>query len=490
MAQHIIIGAGPAGVAAAETIRARDADAAVTLISHEPAYSRMVLPYYLAKEIPEKHVLTGHQDYFTERNIEAILGIGVQQVDAGQKTITLSDGTIRAFDSLLIATGSSAQQAPIPGTDLEGVYSFWTLADARKVMTKAQETADTPRAVLIGAGFIGFIVLNAMAKLNWKLSVVEAENQVLQRMLDTTGAGAVEGWLTARDIAVHTGTQVQEIRRDAAGTLSLSLSSGDSINADIVIMATGIRPNIEFLSGSGVEVTQEGIPVDDQMQTNIPGIYAAGDVAIGPDILTGRTAATTAGSAHAIQPTAVDHGRIAGANMAGQETHYAGSLLLNVLDVVNLHCASFGLWRDAGHETTTVLNASRPIYRKYVWHADRIVGALFVGPIDDVTLLNDVGMVKGLIQTQQPLGDWAAYVKAHPTDIRRAYVASGAAQTLIGRTLLRAPSRDRAYRVDGKTPPTWNTSDKFANHALLVNTQSEHYRELHPTPTPGIGKAE
>jgi NAD(P)H-nitrite reductase large subunit len=444
----------------------------------------MVLPYYLAKEIPEKHVLTGNQDYFTERNIEAILGTGVQQVDGAQKTITLSDGTIRAFDSLLIATGSSAQQAPIPGTDLDGVYSFWTLDDAQKVMAKAQ---GTPSAVLIGAGFIGFIVLNAMAKLNWKLSVVEAENQVLPRMLDTTGAGAVEGWLTARAIAVHTGTQVQAIRRDAGGSLSLSLSSGQNIEADIVIMATGIRPNIAFLSGSGVEVTPEGIPVNDQMQTNIPGIYAAGDVAIGPDILTGRTAVKTAGSAHAIQPTAVDHGRIAGANMAGQEIHYAGSLLLNVLDVVNLHCASFGLWRDEGHEMTSVFNASRPIYRKYVWHADRIVGALFVGPIDDVTMLNDVGMVKGLIQTQQPLGDWAEYVKAHPTDIRRAYVASGAAQVLIGRTLLGAPSRDRAYRVDGKTPPKW---DKSANHTPLVSTQSAHYRELNPTPTPGIGKAE
>ncbi len=487
MAQHIIIGAGPAGVAAAETIRARDADAAVTLISNEPAYSRMVLPYYLAKEIPEKHVLTGNQDYFTERNIEAIFGTGVQQADGAHKTITLRDGTTRAFDTLLIATGSSAQHPPIPGTDLEGVYSFWTLDDAQQVIAKAQDKADTPRAVLIGAGFIGFIVLNAMAKLNWKLSVVEAESQVLPRMLDTTGAGAVEGWLTARDIAVHTGTQVQEIRRDAAGQLSLSLSSGQNIEADIVIMATGIRPNIAFLSGSGVEVTPEGIPVNDQMQTNLPGIYAAGDVAIGPDILTGRTAVKTAGSAHAIQPTAVDHGRIAGANMAGQETHYAGSLLLNVLDVVNLHCASFGLWRDEGHEMTTVFNASRPIYRKYVWHKDRIVGALFVGPIDDVTMLNDVGMVKGLIQTQQPLGDWAEYVKTHPTDIRRAYVASGAAQVLIGRTLLGAPSRDRAYRVDGKIPPKW---DKSANHAPLVNTQSEHYRELNPTPTPGIGKAD
>ena len=268
MAQHIIIGAGPAGVAAAETIRAHDADASVSLISNEPAYSRMVLPYYLAQEIPEKHVLTGDRDYFAERGIEALLGTAVSRVDGGHKTLTLSDGTTRAFDSLLIATGSSAQQPPIPGSDLEGVYSFWTLDDAQKVIAKAQAT---PSAVLIGAGFIGFIVLNAMAKLNWKLSVVEAENQVLPRMLDATGAGAVEGWLAARDIAVHTATQVQEIQRNADGKLSLALSSGQTLEADLVIMATGIRPNSDFLAGSGVGVEPGGIPVDDRMQTNVPG---------------------------------------------------------------------------------------------------------------------------------------------------------------------------------------------------------------------------
>jgi NAD(P)H-nitrite reductase large subunit len=476
MAHHIIIGGGPAGVAAAETIRATAGpEAQITLISNEPAYSRMVLPYYLANDIPERHVLTGDAAYFEQHGITSVLG-QVEKVDTQARTVTLGDGASHAFDTLLIATGSSAQRPPIAGVEQEGVYTFWTLEDAKQVMAKAQ---GTPRAVLIGAGFIGFIVLNAMAKLDWNLSVVETEAQVLPRMLDATGAQAVEGWLTSQHVAVHTGAQVQSISREGE-SLSLALSSGASLSADIVILATGIQPNLGFLDGSGIQV-DGGIVVDDRMQTNMPGIYAAGDVAAGPDLLNGSAAV------HAIQPTAVDHGRIAGANMAGKETHYPGSLLLNVLDVVNLHCASFGLWRDEGHDTTTVFNASRPIYRKYVWHQDRIVGALFVGPIDDVTMLNDVGMVKGLIQTQQPLGDWADYIKAHPTDIRRAYVASGAAQALIGRTLLGAPSRDRAYRVDGKTPPVW---DKTANHAPLISTQSEHYRELNPTPTPGIGKAD
>ena len=338
------------------------------------AYSRMVLPYYLANDIPERHVLTGDAAYFEQHGITSVSG-QVEKVDTQARTVTLSDGSNHTFDTLLIATGSSAQRPPIAGINQEGVYTFWTLEDAKQVMAKAQ---GTPRAVLIGAGFIGFIVLNAMAKLDWKLSVVETEAQVLPRMLDATGAQAVEGWLTAggrsRKVAVHTGAQVQSISREGEA-LSLSLSNGASLNTDIVILATGIQPNLGFLNGSGIHV-DGGIVVDDRMQTNIPGIYAAGDVAAGPDLLNGSPAV------HAIQPTAVDHGRIAGANMAGRETHYPGSLLLNVLDVINLHCASFGQWRtDADESITTVWNPTRPLYRKYVWDDDCMVGALFVGPI-------------------------------------------------------------------------------------------------------------
>jgi NAD(P)H-nitrite reductase large subunit len=474
MARHVIIGSGPAGTAAIEAIRANDQMSSITLISDEPAYSRMVLPYYLAREIPETQVMIGDQAYFDRQKVDARLGVRVQKVDAQGRSITLSDDTTVPFDTLLIATGSSAQRPPIPGVNQEGVYTFWTLADARKAIVKGQ---GTPEAVLVGAGFIGFIVLNAMAKLGWKLSVVEMEGQVLPRMLDKQGATAVEGWLRNRNVALHTSAQVREIAKASNGKLTLSLSTGSSISADIVILATGIRPNLEFLAGSGI-ATNGGVTVNDRMQTNIAGIYAAGDVAAGPDLLTGGSAV------HAIQPTAVDHGRIAGANMSGKEIHYPGSLLINVLDVVKLHCASFGVWREEGREVTTVANPTRPIYRKYVWEGDRLVGALFVGPIDDVTMLNDVGMAKGLIQAKKSLGTWAQYVRSHPTDLRRAYVASGVADALIRQTLLGAPARDRDFRVNGLKPAAWNK----APHATLVGTRPNKYTELKPTPVTGMGK--
>ncbi|MBI3756901.1 MAG: NAD(P)/FAD-dependent oxidoreductase [Deltaproteobacteria bacterium] len=475
MPRHVIIGGGPAGTAAIEAIRATDQASSITLVSDEPAYSRMVLPYYLAQEISESHVLIGDQAYFRRQNVEPVLGVRVQKVDAQARTLTLSDGKILPFDTLLIATGSSAQRPAIPGADLDGVHTFWTLDDARKTIAEGQ---GKPEAVLVGAGFIGFIVLNAMAKLGWRLSVVEMADQVLPRMLDAQGAGAVAGWLRARGVALHTSAQVNGVTKEANGKLQLSLSTGATLSADLVILATGIQANTSFLADSGIAMNGAGVVVDDRMQTNIAGIYAAGDVAAGPDLLTG------AASIHAIQPTAVDHGRIAGANMAGKETHYPGSLLINVLDVVNLHCASFGVWREEGRETTIVSNPTRPLYRKYVWEGDRMVGALFVGPIEDVTMLNDVGMAKGMIQTKTPLGAWAQHIRSHPTDLRRAYIANGVAAALVQRTLLGAPAHDRNYRLNGLQPERWSN----ANHALLVNSRPTKYTELKPTPTPGIGK--
>ena len=475
MARHVILGGGPAGIAAIDTIREIEGPgASITLVSDEPAYSRMVLPYYLAQEIAESHVGIGDNNYFTRQKVEARLGVRAQAVNSSARTVTLSDGSTLPFDNLLIATGSSAQRPPFPGANLDGVYTFWTLDDARKTLAKGQ---GTPEAVLVGAGFIGFIVLNAMAKRGWKLSVVEMEQHVLPRMLDRQGAVAVEGWLRNRGVALHSGAQVREISRDTSGKLTLTLSTGVTIRADLVILATGIKPNVEFLSGSGITING-GVVVNDRLQTNIPGIYAAGDVAAGNDLLSGAPAI------HAIQPTAVDHGRVAGANMAGKETHYPGSLLINVLDVISLHCASFGIWHEEGRKITTVSNPTRPLYRKYVWEEDRLVGALFVGPIDDVTMLNDVGMAKGLIQAKKPLGIWADYVRSHPTDLRRAYVASGVANALIPQTLLGAASQEREYRVNGLTPTPWHK----APHATLVQTRPVKYTELKPTPTPGIGK--
>ena len=461
MPRHLIIGGGPAAINAIETIRDIDGGSSpVTMVSDEPAYARMVLPYWLANQIPEKQIYTANDGYLDALQVERHIGARVTRVDPGGQNVALEDGRTLPFDNLLIATGSSATIPPIPGANLAGVLPLWTQAHTESVLQATRGLAK-PEVLFIGAGFIGFIVLNAMYKRGWKLHVVEIAAHVLPRMLDADSARLVETWLRQKGVSLHLGTTAQGIV-DIKGRKRVSLANGTVVDCDLVIVATGIRANTDLVAGSGIKVDQ-GILVNDRMQTNFPFIYAAGDVAQGPDLLNEHPAV------HAIQTTAVDHGRIAGANMAGQEVRYPGSLLMNILDACGLQCASFGRWGEAAAEAMSIHNATRFIYRKLLWTGDEITGAVFVGPANDLGMLNDVGMVKGIMQTRTRLGEWKEFLRVNPFDIRRPYVAQKVAQTLAGTTLLGRPSKARQYRFQNLQPAPQVTDT--AAHQLFVTAK-------------------
>jgi NAD(P)H-nitrite reductase large subunit len=461
MTRHVIIGGGPAAINAVETIRDIDNGASrITLVSDEPAYARMVLPYWLAGRIPEQQVFTADDAYYDRLKVVRHIGRRATKIDPPGKTVTLDDGQTLPFDNLLIATGSSATIPPIPGANLPGVHPLWTLAHTKAVL-KAAEGKAKPEVVFVGAGFIGFIVLNAMYKRGWKLHVVEMADHVLPRMLDAESAGLVERWLQNKGVTLHLGTTVTGIAENN-GRKRVGLADGRAIDADLVIIATGIRPNIDLVNGAGI-ATDQAILVNDRMQTNFAHVYAAGDVAQGPDLYGDKPAI------HAIQTTAVDHGRVAGANMAGQEVRYPGSLLMNILDACGLQCASFGRWHEPNVETLKIVNADQPVCRKLLWTGDAITGAVFVGRANDLGMLNDVGMVKGIMQTRTPLGEWKAFLTANPFDVRRPYVALKVAQMLAGATLLGRPSRARGYRFEGRQPGPQVT--QAAAHLAFVRSK-------------------
>jgi NAD(P)H-nitrite reductase large subunit len=458
--QHVIIGAGPVATNAIEAIRQFDSgQSEITLVSDEPAHSRMALPYWLAGKIPREHIYTGDAAYFQRLGVQTRIGVRATRIDPQTKTLALSDGSNLQFDKLLIATGASPRVPTITGIDLDGVQPLWTLDHTQRVLD-ATGHLNRPRVVLVGAGFIGFIVLNAMFKRGWNLAVVEQQAHVLPRMLDGGAARLVESWLAARNVQVHTGTSVNAIQQDDDGTKSIRLGNGTVLNADIVIVATGIRPNLDLVDGTGIQI-DVGILVNDRMQTNFPHIYAGGDVAQGPVLLGDRRAI------HAIQPTAVDHGRVAGANMAGQDVRYPGSLLMNIVDVCGLQCASFANWNDAAAEEMTISNATRFVYRKLLWRDDQMVGAIFAGRADDMGMLNDVGMVKGILQTLTRLGTWKQYLAENPFDIRRAYIASAVAQKLATTTLLGQPTLARQFHFGGAKP----AASIGTPHAIYVGTK-------------------
>ena len=480
--RHMVVGGGPAGIFAIETIREVDPGASITLVSDEPPYSRMVLPYHIAGQIPEAHVYTGDTAYWQRLGVTAVTGRRVTAIEPDRGRLVVSDGSSVPFDELLLATGSSPVQPDIPGARGERVYNLWTLADAQRTLRVLDRVngrviggvngGRKARVVFIGAGFIGFIVLNALAKIGCALEVVELEGQILPRMLDPEAAGLGRRWLETRGIGVHTGVRAVEIG-DADGGKTVRLSSGATLRSELVVMAIGVRPNVDLARSAGLRV-DHGIVVDHHLRTSTGHVYAAGDCAQGPDLSTGGLAV------HAIQPTAVEHGRVAGANMAGRPTRYAGSLSMNILDVVGLQCASFGLWRGDGRETTVVTNPGRPVYRKLVWEGDRVVGAILLGPAEDVALLNDLGMVKGLIQTQVSLGPWARELKANPMDVRRAFVAAGTPAALLDRTLLGRRLDAQRYRFEDRVP----------QHAAERAAQVLEQIKLDPTRGKGGGTRE
>ena len=406
--RHVIVGAGPAGVVAAETIRRREPGAEITLIGGEAGepYARMAIPYFLTGKIGENGAaLRKTRDHYKALNIRVVSGRAAK-LDAQKRELTLADGTRLPFDRLLIATGASAVSPPIPGIDLSGVHNCWTLDDARAIVARAQKGADV---VLIGAGFIGGIILESLVERGVKLTVIESESRMLPKMMDDAGGALIRHWCESKGITVLTGTRTKGIEK-AGGKLAVVLDKGAALPADLVVVATGVKANTDFLAGSGIAL-DGGVVVDSHLSAHGDVIFAAGDCARGPDFSGGFMV-------HAIQPTAVEHGRIAAVNMTGGNARYKGSLIMNVLDTAGLISASFGHWQGGhGGEEASALDAGAFRYTHLSFADGRLVGALVIGRTDHV------GAIRGLIQCRTPLGAWKARLMRDPTRVAEAFVS-------------------------------------------------------------------
>ncbi len=406
--KHVIIGAGPAGVIAAEHLRKVQPDSTVTIINDEPEppYSRMAIPYYLIGRINEAGTyLRKSGSHFADAGIE-IMQDRVSSIDAKSKKLSLEDGKSIDYDKLLIATGSHPIRPPIPGMDLPGVHSCWTLEDGRQIAAKATKGSNV---VLMGAGFIGCIILEALASRGVNLTVIEMDDRMVPRMMDQNSGNLIKKWCQDKGVAVHTSTRVESIA-EAGKTLKVALDNGEVVDADIVISATGVKSNIQFLEGSGIE-TEFGVLVNNRLQSSNADIYAAGDVCQGKDFSTGEY------SVQAIQPTAADHGRIAAMNMMGRETIHQGSINLNVLDTLGLISSSYGLWMGVdGGDSAELYDADRYRYISLQFEDDVLVGAQSIG------LTQHVGVLRGLIQSRTKLGKWKDHLIKDPTRIMEAYL--------------------------------------------------------------------
>ncbi|HSQ72371.1 MAG TPA: FAD-dependent oxidoreductase [Rubrivivax sp.] len=413
--KHVILGAGPAGVIAAETIRKHAPHDEIVVVGDEPEapYSRMAIPYLLMGNIGEAGTHLRHAgDHYQKLGITLQRGRAVK-LDTAAHRVQLDDSSWIDYDRLLIATGSSPAAPPIPGIAGPGVHACWTLADARAIQSLARPGA---RVLQMGAGFIGCIIMEALAARGVKLTVVEMGDRMVPRMMGPVAGGMIKDWCVAQGVAVHTGARVDAIDRDATQVMKVRLSTGAVIEADLVISATGVRPNIGFLEHSGVRCLV-GVLTDEHLQTSVPGIYAAGDCAEAFDKVSGKSIVS------AIQPNAAEQARVAALNMVGKVTELRGVTQINVLDTLGLISASFGAWDGVpGGEHVEMTDKAAGRHLSLQFGGDRLVGCNAIGWTEHV------GVMRGLVEGQVPLGEWKDKLLRDPTLLMEAYLASAQAQ--------------------------------------------------------------
>jgi NAD(P)H-nitrite reductase large subunit len=414
MLKHIILGAGPAGVIAAETVRKHAPNDTITIIGDEPEapYSRMAIPYLIAGNIAESGTHLRHgADHFKALNID-VRRDRAASVDTNARTVKLASGGTLSFDRLLIATGSVPSKPPIPGIDSKGIHTCWTLDDARHIMNLSKPGA---RVLQMGAGFIGCIIMEALAARGVQLTVVEMGDRMVPRMMGPTAGGMIKAWCEKKGIRVVTGAKVESI---AGGPpLSAKLSTGASIEADLIINATGVKPAIGFLENSGVKCLL-GVLTDEHMQTNVSGVYAAGDCAEAFDSMTEKTVVS------AIQPNAADQARVAALNMVGLVTKLPRVTQINVLDTLGMISTSFGDWQGVnGGEHVEATDTASGKHLSLQFKGDVLVGCNSVGWTDHV------GVMRGLVEGKVKLGEWKHELMRDPTQLARAYIASAQAQS-------------------------------------------------------------
>lgn len=410
--KYLLIGAGPAGVRAAESLRQQDPDGDITLLSGEPGepYARMAIPYILTGRIDEagaaQRKTIGHFDGLNIRYLNR-KALKVHAGEAGG-TVDLDDGSCLEYDRLLVATGSSPALPPIAGTDLPGVVTCWTLEDARLIAEKLKPGS---RVVMLGAGFVAGVCMKSLVQSGVQLSVIAGRaGQILRSMMTPQGSALLQRWLENKGVEVITQGKVERI--EAGPRLVMD---NRTIDTDLIILATGVRPNIGFLEGTGVEIDQ-GIVINEFMETTVPGIYSAGDVAQGRDFSTGEWVV------HALQPTATEHGRIAALNMAGKHVPYRGSLSMNVLDTVGLISHTFGLWQGCeGGEVVEKVDPDNYLYTRLCFDGELLVGAITIGHT------RHIGAIRGLIQGRRKLGKWKQRLLDNPQLLMEAFIDLGRA---------------------------------------------------------------
>lgn len=367
MNRHVIVGNGAAGNAAAETIRKLDPQSEIRMFTREGHfyYYRPALPEYLAGEKTLKGITLHDGAWYEKNRIEVHLSTEITDIRPAEKTVTASDGKTYPYDKVLLATGSHAVIPDVQGRDIEGVFSLHTAADADTMLKRAEAARSL---IVVGGGILGIEAGNGLRKRGLQVTVVGRNKRLLPKQMDAAGAVFLQRCLERMGFAFHLGVTPREIAR-RNGRLDVRLENGGAVPTDMVLLSAGAAPDLSLARKLGLS-TGKAVQVDDRLRTGIDDIYAAGDLV------------EHRGKYYGIWPAAMAQGRAAGANMAGKETIYEGTLQSHRLKVAGIDLVSMGnIDADGVCECLVRSNDEKCLYRKLIIENQTITGAILLGDL-------------------------------------------------------------------------------------------------------------
>ncbi len=385
MPKYVIVGASAAGIGAVEAIREVDSEGTITVISDEecPQYSRPMISDLVSGKANFDKMMCREHDFWEKNSIQALTGRTAIGLSLSNKYVMLDRGEHINFEKLLIATGGKPFVPKIEGSDKNGVLTFTTLSDAESLVAKLKEVE---HALVIGAGLIGVSVADALVKKGLKVTMVELQDKILSLILDPIASEIVEKIIRKAGVTIATGQTVKRIiGRPGNGKVvgGAVLTSGEKVQCDVVIIAIGVIPRTELVEKTNVK-TNRGILVDRFMSTNIPGVYASGDVAEAYDFVLGENRLLP------LWPLAQMEGKIAGYNMAGKKVDYPGGTAMSSLKYFGIPIISIGIANPKDpkcYESLINYKLEQNVYRKIVLKDNTIVGLTLVNDIERAGVL-------------------------------------------------------------------------------------------------------
>ncbi|HHT66117.1 MAG TPA: NAD(P)/FAD-dependent oxidoreductase [Clostridiales bacterium] len=365
----IIIGAGIACVSAIKAIRLQNKDIKITVYGEETyyPYKRIRLTKDLASGIQESSLLVEKQSWYEENKVTIYKEKKVIRINPSAHRIYLSDGTVDEYTALLLANGASNLVLPIKGVEKENVFTLRNLLDAQVILEQAEKSK---KVLMIGGGILGLEIAWSLTKLGKKVTIVEALPELMSRQLDERASAILKKVVEAHGVVVHTGSQVKELtgnRRVEGFITDQNLSQ----SCEMVIHCTGIRPNIQLVEDTGIQINR-GIVVNNRMETNLPDIYAAGDVA------------EYQGAIPGLWSVASLQGEIAGSNIAGIRRVYDVPAAATVMNAFHYTMFSICVVDDSAADIVLIDQPKENKYRKILFRDEEMIGAVFMGSIKEL----------------------------------------------------------------------------------------------------------